>query len=316
MSWFGNWLSRPPRFKAAADEYLSVSLAECCPEMQKYTRYRMERYVYPFIGQQRIHRITPTQIIHCIQTYEQGAPSQARRLLQVVSGVYRYAKVQGWCRYNPAEGLGIALKPYTYKGFSFIPPQDMPEFLAAVDTHVSLDLAAVTAFWLIAYTAVRRGEAVNAAVDEFDFERRVWTIPAERMKMRRPHVVPLAPPVCRLLQAWLAERKRSGISSSLLFGGIGGHRPLHVITQAGWRGRMTIHGLRKVFSTHAHESGRWSVDAIELQLAHVIPGVRGVYNKAYLLDERRRLMVWYAREIQHWRKIGAGIPQCRRINGS
>ena len=60
MSWFSNWLSRPPRFKAAADEYLSVSLAECCTEMQKYTRYRMERYVYPFIGQQRIHRITPT----------------------------------------------------------------------------------------------------------------------------------------------------------------------------------------------------------------------------------------------------------------
>nr|DAT67045.1 MAG TPA: Integrase [Caudoviricetes sp.] len=150
--------------------------------------------------------------------------------------------------------------------------------------------------------------AVNAAVDEFDFERRVWTIPAERMKMRRPHVVPLAPPVCRLLQAWLAERKRSGISSSLLFDGIGGHRPLHVITQAGWRGRMTIHGLRKVFSTHAHESGRWSVDAIELQLAHVIPGVRGVYNKAYLLDERRRLMIWYAREIQRWRRIGTGIP--------
>ena len=79
---------------------------------------------------------------------------------------------------------------------------------------------------------------------------------------------------------------------------------------------MTIHGLRKVFSTHAHESGRWSVDAIELQLAHVIPGVRGVYNKAYLLDERRRLMIWYASEIQSWRRIGAGIPQCRRINGS
>lgn len=306
MSWFSNWLSRPPRFQTAAEEYLSVSLAKCCLEMQKYTRYRMERYVYPFIGQQRIHRITPMQIIRCIQTYEQDAPSQARRLLQVVSGVYRYAKVQGWCRYNPAEGLGIALKPYTYKGFSFIPPQDMPEFLAAVDTHTNIDAAALTAFWLIVYTAVRRGEAVNAALSEFDFATATWTIPAARMKMRRPHVVPLAPDVVDLLSAWLVERARRGISGDLLFGGIGGHRPLHVITQAGWRDKMTIHGFRKVFSTHAHESGLWSVDAIELQLAHIISGVRGVYNKAMLLDERRQLMIWYADEINRWRAIGRG----------
>jgi site-specific recombinase, phage integrase family len=224
----------------------------------------------------------------------------------VVSGVYRYAKVQGWCRYNPAEGLGIALKPYTYKGFSFIPPQDMPEFLAAVDTHTNIDAAALTAFWLIVYTAVRRGEAVNAALPEFDFATATWTIPAARMKMRRPHVVPLAPQVVDLLSAWLVERTRRGIAGDLLFGGIGGHRPLHVITQAGWRDKMTIHGFRKVFSTHAHESGLWSVDAIELQLAHIISGVRGVYNKAMLLDERRRLMIWYADEINRWRAIGRG----------
>lgn len=167
-------------------------------------------------------------------------------------------------------------------------------------------MAAVTAFWLIAYTAVRRGEAVNAAVSEFDFATATWTIPAARMKMRRPHVVPLAPDVVDLLSAWLVERARRGISGDLLFGGIGGHRPLHVITQAGWRDKMTIHGFRKVFSTHAHESGLWSVDAIELQLAHIISGVRGVYNKAMLLDERRQLMIWYADEINRWRAIGRG----------
>lgn len=297
---------RPPLFQAAAEEYLSMSLAHCCAQVQKYTRERMVLWVYPAIGNKRIHKIKPYQILECVERFGVNAPSQTRRLLQVISGVYRYAKVKGWCENNPADGLNIALPPYKYKGFRHLSSVQMPEFLGAVDTHVTLDMAAVTAFWLIAYTAVRRGEAVNAALSEFDFETATWTIPAARMKMRRPHVVPLAPDVVDLLSAWLVERARREISGDLLFGGIGGHRPLHVITQAGWREKMTIHGFRKVFSTHAHESGLWSVDAIELQLAHIISGVRGVYNKAMLLDERRQLMIWYADEINRWRAIGRG----------
>lgn len=183
----------------------------------------------------------------------------------------------------------------------------MPDFLAAVDTHVTLDAAAVAAFWLIAYTAVRRNEAVGAELSEFDFKTATWTIPASRMKMRRPHTVPLSDAVVQLLQEWLVTRSRRQIQGSLLFGGIGGHRPLYVITQAGWRDRMTIHGLRKVFSSHAHESGLWSIDAIELQLSHTIGGVRGVCNKALFMDERRRLMQWYGEEMSKWRARGCGL---------
>ncbi|WP_373740201.1 tyrosine-type recombinase/integrase [Neisseria sp.] len=292
---------RPPVFRAVAEEYLGISLAKCCNEYQRYTRYRMDHWVYPTIGSKRINKIKPPEILACIQEFEKGAPSQARRLLQVLSGVFKYAKVQGWCDHNPADGLGIALKPYSYKGFKHISIKQMPDFLADVDARVTLDAAAVTAFWLIAYTAVRRGEAVNADLSEFDFSDGLWTIPAERMKMKRPHLVPLAAPVVNLLEEWLEERNRIGIVGNKLFGGIGGHRPLHVITQAGWRGRMTIHGFRKVFSTAAHESGLWNIDAIELQLAHIIPGVRGVYNKAAMLEERRRLMDWYAEQVHNWR---------------
>lgn len=300
------WFKRPPVFREAAEEYLAISISHCCDQVKKYTYQRMETKVYPAIGSRRIHKIRPAEILSCLQKIGIDAPSQTRRVLQLISGVYRYAKIKGWCTRNPADGLGDMLPSYAYQGFKYLPAAQMPDFLAAVDTHVTLDAAAVTAFWLLAYTAVRRGEAVDAALSEFDLSAAVWNIPAERMKMRRPHVVPLAPQVVDLLRQWLEERARRGIGGNLLFGGMGGHRPLHVITQAGWRGKMTIHGFRKTFSTHAHESGLWGIDAIELQLAHAIPGVRGVYNKALMMDERRRLMCWYADEIDRWRNTGAG----------
>ena len=192
--------NRPPTFQTAAEEYLHISLAHCCEAVQKYTRYRMVKWVYPIIGCKRINKVKPSEIVECVQMAEKSAPSQARRLLQVINGVYRYAKVKGWCDHNTADGLNIALKPYTHKGFNHIQPSQMPDFLAAVDTHVTLDAAAVTAFWLIVYTAVRRGEAVNADLSEFDFQTATWTIPAERMKMRRAHTVPLAEPVVILLK--------------------------------------------------------------------------------------------------------------------
>lgn len=298
-----------PTFRAVADDYLAIALANCCAHVQKYTRARFDLWVYPRIGGLRIDRVKPQQIADCVLGFQATAPSQSRRLLQVINGVYRFAKAKGLCDTNPADGLGIVLTPYHYKGFNHIAPKQMPAFLGAVDANVTLDKAAVTAFWLIVYTAVRRSEAVNAAVDEFDFSAGEWTIPAARMKNRKPHTVPLSPQVCAILQDWLQERQARGINSPLLFGGIKAHRPLQVITQAKWRGRMTLHGLRKVFSSHTHESGLWSIDAIELQLSHTIPSVRGVYNKAAYMDERQKLMAWYANEIDKWRMAGKGLIQ-------
>ena len=118
-----------------------------------------------------------------------------------------------------------------------------------------------------------------------------------------------SPDVVDLLSAWLVERARRGISGDLLFGGIGGHRPLHVITQAGWRDKMTIHGFQGFFSTHAHESGLWSVDD-QLRWPPIISGVRGVYNKAMLLDERT------VNDLVRGRDKPMACHRSRRINGS
>lgn len=293
-------------FRQAADQWIGRSTASCCEQVQYYTRKMFADWVYPLLGEQRIDAIQPQQIARLLLAYEQHAPSKARRMLRLFEQIYGYAKAMGWCCYSPAEGLAVILKPVQCKGFAFVDARQMPSFLAACHTH-ALRAADLAVFWLLVYTAVRRAEAVKAAVAEFDLAAATWTIPPERMKMRRPHVVPLAPPVVAMLADWLAVREAEGINGQAMFG-IPVHRPNEVIRQAGWSGRMTIHGLRKVFSTAAHESGHWHADAIELQLAHLIPGVRGVYNKAAMLDERRQLMVWYADQVDDWCRLG-GIGQ-------
>lgn len=295
-----------PSFQAAAQIWLPEHLALCCPAHQKRVNDMFARWAYPALGSKTINRITPQQIVSCIKAHEQHAPSGAPLLLQKISKLYHYAKAMGWARYNPAEGLHIVLKPFRCKGFQYLPPEKMPEFLAAAETFADPAAAETAAFWLIAHTAVRRVEAVQADLGEFDFDRALWTIPAERMKTRQPHSVPLSGPVTELLQNWLAERARQGTSGSRLFGRLPLHRPIELIRAAGYGGRMTLHGCRKVFSTAAHESGLWSIDAIELQLSHSIGGVRGVYNKARYLDERRRLMDWYSSQMLRWRNIGRG----------
>lgn len=295
-----------PSFRAAAETWLPEHLALCGAAHQKRVNDMFARWAYPAFGSKTINRVTPQQIVACIKAHEQHAPSCAPLLLQKISKLYHYAKAMGWARYNPAEGLHIVLKPFRCNGFKHIPPEKMPELLAAVETFADPAAAETAAFWLIAHTAVRRVEAVQADLGEFDFDRALWTIPAERMKTRQPHSVPLSEAVLELLHRWLTERHKQGITDKRLFGDLPLHRPIEVIRQAGYDGKMTLHGCRKVFSTAAHESGLWRIDAIELQLSHSIGGVRGVYNKARYLDERRRLMEWYSGELQSWRNIGRG----------
>lgn len=176
-------------------------------------------------------------------------------------------------------------------------PSELPAFFKHIDKLGERKLQVKIAFLLLAYTALRRSEVMRADWLEINLTQAQWSIPAARMKMRNDHIVPLSPQVIALLKQ--LQRHTSKQRGKLF--DVHACSPLYLCYAAGYRNRMTLHGLRKVFSTHAHESKLWSIDAIELQLAHLVPGVRGIYNKARHLDERRRLMIWYAAEVDKWR---------------
>lgn len=297
------WLARQPVFQQVAEDWQKQQQSYWGEASRKRAADHFTKWVYPHIGAKKISLITPADIATLVKICGTGAPSRGRLVLQQVSRVFKYAKACGWSSTNPAEGMAILLPPVRHQGFIFLHPPLMPEFLRTLDQKLNHNTAEYTALYLLAYTALRRSEVCNAQLTELDLDLATWIIPAERMKLRRSHLVPLAPSVVTLLRQWLEMREQYRIVGDKLFGGMKVYQPYELIKRIGWQKRMTIHGFRKVFSTVAHESNLWGIDVIELQLAHTIPGVRGVYNKASMLNERRRMMNWYAEQIDQWRGL-------------
>ena len=176
--------------------------------------------------------------------------------------------------------------------------EELPALLKAIARYDELgDLQTRLALQLLALTFVRTGELIGATWNEFDLSNAVWVISAERMKMDAEHVVPLSTQALAIL----AQLKAIAGTSRFVFPGrnvakpISNNTMLFALYRLGYKGRMSGHGFRSVASTILNESGLWSADAIERQLAHCERNaVRGAYNRAEYLPERKRMMQWWA----------------------
>ncbi len=189
----------------------------------------------------------------------------------------------------------------------------MPALLKAIAGYDALgDRQTRLALQLLALTFVRTGELIGAEWSEVDVNNGMWTIPAERMKMKAEHLVPLS----RQALALLAEMKPISDTSRFVFPGrnpavpMSNNTMLFALYRLGFKGRMSGHGFRAVASTILNESGLWSADAIERQLAHCERNaVRGAYNRAEYLPERKRMMQWwgdYMDSIENGSKVIVG----------
>lgn len=279
------------------------------PKVTDATSINCGREIYthlnPKIGDYDIANITPKILLSALQTIQKDSPYLAKRLLQRVDAIYVYANVMGYIDHNPAHRLSSFLVPHAHKHYSYLSGNDLLKFFADIDKLKNISPASLAAFYLIVYTAVRRSEACKATRAEFDLDKRLWTIPAHRTKMRREHTVALSEQVVKLLQAEFARIDSpwafTSPNTAKQLKPIDPWSPWYIIKKSGWNTKQTIHGFRHLFSTHAHEASVWTIDAIEISLSHKIGGVRGVYNHATMLDERRRLMQWYADEVDKWR---------------
>lgn len=254
--------------------------------------------VFPAIGGTAIDRITPPMVLSVLQEIEsREAIVIAQKVLQRMTAIFRFAIQTGRATYNPATEMKGVIKKRPVQHHPMITPDELPKFLHDLinaDVHVTTRLALEFAI----LTAARTGEVRGAIWGEIDLERALWSIPAERMKMKVAHTVPLS------LQA-LAILNRVKI----LFGGEGVIFPgvqsiekkplsentlLYAMYRMGYHGRATVHGFRAVFSTIANENG-FNPDAIERQLAHRERNqVRAAYHRSEYLTERKDLMQWWA----------------------
>lgn len=252
--------------------------------------------IFPYIGQQPVNEIKPLVLLNVLRRMEsRGATEKAKKVRQRCSEVFRYAIVTGRAEYNPAADLTSAMSGHESKHYPFLTVEELPDFFKALSGYTGSPLIVLAARLLI-LTGVRTGELRGAFWSEFDLEKAVWEIPVERMKMKRPHLVPLSTQALEIVQ----QLKVMSGQYPLVFPGRNDPRKTmseasinQVFKRIGYTGKVTGHGFRHTMSTILHEEG-FNTAWIETQLAHVDKNaIRGTYNHALYLEGRKEMMQWY-----------------------
>lgn len=256
-----------------------------------------EKDVFPYIGNRPIAEIKPMELLEVLSIMEKrGATEKLKKVRQRCGEVWKYAIITGRAEYNPAPDLASAFVPHKREHYAHLSVSELPEFLSSIDKYMGSQIVRV-ALRVLILTGVRPGELRKAEWSEINFDTGVWEIPAEKMKMRRPHIVPLSEQVIDLLKQ---IHPISG-SYQYIFPSRTDYRK-HIsdmalntmIRRMGYSGRATGHGFRHTMSTILHEQG-YNTAWIETQLAHVDKNsIRGTYNHAQYIDGRREMLQWYA----------------------
>lgn len=253
--------------------------------------------IFPYVGHRPIAEIKPLELLNVLRKIEaRGALEKMRKVRQRCSEVFRYATATGRAEFNPAADLSSALEVHQSNNFPFLNADEIPGFLRALDGYTGSRLVQI-ATKLLMITGVRTIELRTALWQEFDLDNALWEIPAERMKMRRSHLVPLSTQALDLLY----ELKIMTGNYRYVFPGRNDpNKPMseasinQVIKRIGYGGKVTGHGFRHTLSTILHEEG-FSTAWIEMQLAHTDKNkIRGTYNHAQYQEDRRAMMQWYA----------------------
>lgn len=304
-------------FEAVAREWLGHQSGRWTADTLDAIRKSLEAAVLPKIGPRPMAHIRPREVMDIVKGIDaRGAGETAGRVLQRVKAVFRYAVVHERIDTNPMLDLKPSelLKPRQVRHRAALEDKDLPAFLATLDAYQG-DPTTKAALRLLMLTAVRPGELRGARWAEIDTDAAEWRIPAERMKMKAPHVVPLSPAALVVL----AGMKPISGAGELVFPSpfypaktLSENTLNSALARMGYKGEHTAHGFRALFSTVANECGH-DGDVIERQLAHVERNdVRAAYHRATYLQDRARLMTWWA-EYLDARKGGRVVPIGRKV---
>ncbi|HEU5340160.1 tyrosine-type recombinase/integrase [Edaphobacter sp.] len=286
-------------FQKIAEEWHKHWSAGKSERHAEYVMRRLKADAFPAIGSAPIASIEAPALVRLVKgIQERGVNDIAKRVLETLGQIFRYAVAHDYCKRNPAADIKPAdvLKSTPKTNYARIDAKELPGLLRAIEVYQGTP-ATRLAIKLIAHTFVRTGELIGARWEEFDFEAKRWNIPAERMKMRTPHIVPLSQQALETLELL---RPLTG-EKELLFPGERDHKKpmsnntiLKALERMGYKGRMTAHGFRGIASTILHEQG-FDHQHIELQLAHAPRNaVSAAYNHALYLDQRTKMMQWWS----------------------
>lgn len=260
----------------------------------------LETYAFPTIGRLRVSEVSTADVLGVLTPIWLTKPETAKRVRQRIGTVMKWAVAQGWRQDNPAQAIASAL-PRQEKAQTprkALPYVDLPTFLTDLQGSEANSLTKL-ALELIILTACRSGEARLAKWEEIDLDAAEWTIPAERMKAKRVHRVPLSARAVEVLKSAKAEGERIGDESGLVFPGTKRGKPLSDMTLTklvkalGYD--VHVHGFRTSFRTWAQERTNYPREVAEAALAHVnADKVEAAYARSDLFEKRRQMMDGWA----------------------
>jgi integrase len=286
-------------FERVAREWLEKKSHGWDPGNAKIITHRLEADVFPWIGKEPIAKIGKESLLRVLERIERrGALETAHRVRQYIDSVIRYAMDTERAQANPTPRPDVLATPKPRHFASITDPKGVGALMRAIRSYQG-SLIVQCALKLAPLVFVRPGELRRAEWNELDMDAAEWRIPAEKMKMRTPHFVPLSRQAVEILRElhpltgkwqWVFPSERSR------------HRPMSnntvnaALRALGYsKAQMTGHGFRHMASTLLNESSLWNHNAIERQLAHTEKDeIRAVYNAAQYLPERRRMMQWWA----------------------
>ncbi len=299
------------QFREIALEWLKTRRTRLKPRYAGVVHTRLEKFLFPELGDLSMEEITPPVLLKVIRKIEQDASAGlARRMVSAYGQISRFAIASGRAERDPSRDIKDGLAPLPrVKHRASLKASELGPFLVRL---AALDCQEITrlAIEFTLRTAARTNETRFALWSEFDglgTSEAIWRLSLQRMKMDRGHVVPIVPQVERILARARELNPHGEIvfpSAASRSGFMSENAMLYATYRMGLKGSATIHGFRGWFSTIANENG-WPADHIELCLAHVQGNsVRAAYNAAQYLGPRRKLLEWWSNYLDETVRMG------------
>ncbi len=283
-------------FSTVAANWFQMKSKSVTEDYAKDIWRSLDKDVFPAIGSIPIQEIKARTIVEALEPIKaRGALETVRRLVQRVNEIMIYAVNTGLIETNPASGVGMAFEKPKKQNMPTLRPEELPKLMRSlVMSNLSVPTRCLIEWQLL--TLVRPSEASGARWAEIDFDTKLWMIPAERMKAKREHIVPLSPQALDILEVMKPisiHREHVFPSRNDPKQAMNSQTANAALKRIGFGGKLVAHGLRSIASTAMNEEG-FSPDIIEAALAHSDKNeVRRAYNRSTYLEQRKDLMSWW-----------------------
>lgn len=302
-------------FETVAMDWMAKKRKKVTPDYADDIERSLKNHAFPKLGKFPIANLTAPQVIEALKPIEaKGSLETLRRICQRINEIMIWATNTGIIHHNPLQGIAKAFDAPTVKNQPALKPDELPELMQSLQrASIKFTTRCLIEFQL--HTMTRPSEAAGARWDEIDEANQLWVIPAERMKMRNDHTIPLTEQVLSLLNEM---KPISGASEFVFTGDRDNTRPTNpqtanmALKRMGYGGRLVAHGLRSIASTTLNEQG-FDPDIIEAALAHRDKdSVRAAYNRADYLQRRRLMMDWWSEFIEQAAQGSVAIAKGQR----